>query len=261
MQQDKPYFTDYLKTLPEDMADIMGQALDETNSYFTDSPNAYEGAFTTQIGERSFCFFGPGYTNSLTVAHELGHFYGSYYSDLDELPLDLAETQSQGNEWLFLAQLTQSMEPALHEVMTSYKMFNDLATIEICVLVDEFEQRIYSEPNLDSFTAADFNRVMTEVCSNYGGEAYISYWLTDIQSYWRMVVMEAPVYYISYAVSAVAAMNFYTLYLENPEQALQAYTLLIENEEEAGFLQTIRAAGLPGPFDENFYADITKMYS
>lgn len=261
MLQDEAYLRNYLKTLPEDMKEIMQEALDESNSCFTDSPDAYEGAFTTQIGERSFCFFGPGYSNSLTVAHELGHFYGSYYSDLDALPLDLAETQSQGNEWLFMGQLAQKMDPQVYAAMCNYKLFNDLATLQICVLVDEFEQRIYAEPNLDRFTAADFNRVMTEVCSHYGGEEYISYWLTDIQSYWRDVVMESPVYYISYAVSAVAAMNLYTLYLQDPEQAVQTYRLLIENEAEAGFLQTIEAAGLPGPFDESFYADVAKMYS
>lgn len=256
-----PYFTNYLEQVPEDMADIMTGALEEDCSYFTGFSNAYEGAFTTVIGEKSFCFFGPGYQDMLTVAHEFGHFYGSYYSDLDELPLDLAETQSQGNEWLFMAYLEEEMDEEVYQVLAAYKTFNDLATIQICVLVDEFEQRIYSEPNLDSFTPADFNRVMEEVCANYGGVEYISYWVSDIQSYWRLVVMESPVYYISYAVSAVAAMNFFTMYYDDPDAALEAYRLLIECPQEAGFLETIQAAGLPGPFDEAFYLDMVKMYA
>lgn len=256
-----PYFTNYLDHVPEDMAEIMTEALEEDCSYFTESSNAYEGAFTTVIGERSFCFFGPGYHNALTVAHEFGHFYGSYYSDLDDLPLDLAETQSQGNEWLFMAYLEEEMDEEVYQVLAAYKTFNDLATIQICVLVDEFEQRIYSEPNLDSFTPADFNRVMEEVCANYGGVEYISYWVSDIQSYWRLVVMESPVYYISYAVSAVAAMNFFTMYYDDPDAALEAYRLLIECPQDAGFLETIQAAGLPGPFDETFYLDMVKMYA
>lgn len=260
-KNDKPYFDNYLQTLPQDMAEIMTEAMDSQHSYFTNYLDAYEGAFTTTIDDKPFCFFGPGYENAMTVAHEFGHYYGSSYMNLDEIPLDLAETHSQGNEWLFLGYLEADMDPDVYTVMGNYKMFNDLATIQICVLVDEFEQRIYAEPNLADFTPADFNRVMTEVCANYGGEEYISYWLTDIQEYWRLVVMEAPVYYISYAVSAVAAMNFYTMYMEDPEAAVETYRALIENPEEMGFQEAIEAAGLPGPFDESFYMDIAEIYS
>lgn len=260
-QNNSMYFDNYMDTLPSEMSEIMQEALGEQYSYFTNNPNAFEGAFTTVVEDRSFCFFGPGYQNAMTVAHELGHYYGSAYMDLNEIPLDLAETHSQGNEWLFLGYLEEDMDADVYSVMCNYKMFNDLATLQICVLVDEFEQRIYTEPNLDSFTAADFNQVMTEICANYGGEEFISYWLTDIQSYWRMVVMEAPVYYISYAVSAVASMNFYTMYADDPEMAVETYRRLIENPDEAGFLTTIEAAGLPGPFDESFYQDIAEIYS
>lgn len=258
----KPYVRDYMDTLPEGMAQSMGQGLEEGSSYFTENENAYPGAFTTVIGEQSFCFFGPGYTNSLTVAHELGHYYGSLYSDLDALPLDLAETQSQGNEWLFLGYLSEHMDAEVFAAQKNMKLYNDLGTILVCILVDAFEERIYSEPNLASFTAADFNRVMEEVCAQYGGIEYISYWVTDIQSYWRTVVLESPVYYISYAVSAVAAMNLYTMYQDDPQAAVEAYRLIIETEgEDQGFLQTIQAAGLPGPFDESVYIALAQMYS
>lgn len=258
----KPYFRDYLETVPEGMAQSMTQALEAGNSYFTENENAYEGAFTTVIGEQSFCFFGPGYTNSMTVAHELGHYYGSLYTDLEALPLDLAETQSQGNEWLFLGYLSENMDEEVFAAQKSMKLYNDLGTILICVLVDAFEERIYSSPNLKYYTGEDLNRIMQEVCAEYGGVDYISWWVTDIQSYWRMVVVQSPVYYISYAVSATAAINLYTMYLNDPQTALEAYRLLIETEgEDAGFLQTIQAAGLPGPFDESVYVALSEIYS
>lgn len=257
----KAYFTTYLDSLPETLGQGMKDAIDSGHTYFAQSDDAYGGAFTTTIGEESFCFFGPDYSNSLTVAHELGHYYGSQFGDLDVMPLDLAETQSQGNEWLFLGQLQEQMEPELYAAVLNYKMYSDLCTILVCVIVDEFEQRIYSEPELESFTAQDFNRVMEQVCQRYGGLEYISYWVTDIQSYWRYVVMESPVYYISYGVSAIAAMNLYTIYQEDPDRAVEAYRAVTESQEELGFLETIEAAGLPGPFDESVYENLVKMYS
>ena len=73
-----------------------------------------------------------------------------------------------------------------------------------------------------------------------------------------MVAVSNPVYYISYAVSAVAALEIYAIATENYDAALTAYNGLIEGiTPEDGFLGALKKAGLTTPFEEQTYIDIT----
>jgi len=251
---------DYFKTLPQqarlDMLDMF-----DGNIIITDDENAQEGAFTTAIGEdRHLCFFGPGYSNPMTIIHEVGHYYGANHTELADLPLDLAETQSQGNEWLFMSFMEEKMTPKFYEATVSYKTYNDLVTILLCVIIDEFEERVYTHPDIASLTCDDLDALMEDVCKSYGGIAFLNGIATDVQSYWRMVVVEQPVYYISYGVSAIAAMNIFTVAEEDYQKGVDVYCSLIENVVlDDGFLGNISKAGLDGPFDEDVYKKFAEM--
>jgi len=253
--------TDYLATLPENSRNEMLSMFDGNILLKRNTDGAMEGAFTTNItDERSVCFFGPGYSNIMTVLHEVGHYYGSKHNVLDDIPLDLAETQSQGNEWLFIAWLLEQERSELNQLIRDYKLYNDLATILICVIVDEFEQQVYAHPNVASLTGEQLDAIMASVCDNYGGLEFLSSVATDPQTYWRMVVVEQPVYYISYAVSAISAMSIFTQAQDGYESGVQAYVDVIEDvDTEAGFLANITEIGLDGPFDEEVYRAISQM--
>lgn len=245
---------DYLASLPESMKNVMEGALTGEDVWFSKNVNALEGAFTTQFGDRSFCFFGPGYQNSMTVAHELGHYYGGQYTDTSEIPLDLAELQSQGNEWLMMAWLEGELDQEVYEALLAYKLYENLTTILICTIIDEFEQQVYTHPNAGNLTLAQYETLMEDICVNYGGVDYIGSCVTDVQAYWKLVVLESPVYYISYGVSLVSAMNLYTMGQTDLEKAQTVYMALIEELDcEKGFLENIAEAGLPGPFDSGVY--------
>ena len=259
----KPYVASYLATLPETMQNNM---LDMFNGNIVMKDNVFgaqEGAFTTALNEeRQLCFFGPGYSNAMTIVHEVGHYYGGTYTYLNEIPLDLAETQSQGNEWLFLRYLEGEMSQKIYAALVDYRMYSDLAQILICVLVDEFEEQVYTHENIASLTSDDLDAIMESVCENYGGIDFVSVSATDIQSYWRMVVVEQPVYYISYAVSALAAMDLYTVACEDYDLAIEKYRMLNEEADpEKGFLGNITAAGIAGPFEEDIYKALYEKFS
>lgn len=248
----KNYVENYLENAPGNLRDHAHHML-EVDSLFTNSYDAMEGAFTTALGDRSYCFFGPGYANSSTVIHEAGHYYASRYADLESIPLDLAETHSQGNEWLFMAYLRKQMPLGSHNAIVNYRIYNDLAMLMICLMVDEFEQRVYTT-DLTGFTAEDFDAIMDSVCSQYFTPEYCAQNITDVNAYWRLVVVEQPVYYISYAVSSVAAMDLYTVARTDFQRAANIYQKLCEDPVlEEGFLANIVAAGLSTPFDESFY--------
>ena len=75
-----------------------------------------------------------------------------------------------------------------------------------------------------------------------------------------MVVVEQPVYYISYAVSSIASIELYTVAKNDYGAAIDIYRDLIENVDlEDGFLGNITAAGLSSPFDEEFYQEVSEL--
>ncbi len=257
----KIYVEGYLLSLPETAQNAMNKMFEEDRVVFTEEENAREGAFTTLVGMEPFCFFGPGYHNVSTVIHELGHFYAAVEGDMVETPLDLAETQSQGNEWLFTAFLKDQLPEGTYKAYVSYKLYEVIAGTLVQLAVDAFEKAVYSHPDVENLTQADFELIMAEVAQAYGGIQFFNDNITDLQSYWKMVVVESPVYYISYAVSSMAALNIYTLATENREEATNVYCRLAENDDyEDGFLAIINDAGLPGPFREDVYEDIYGMF-
>jgi len=252
------YIEQYLSAMPGSLKEHYEQMI-STDSLFATASGAMEGAFTTTVGDRSYCFFGPGYTNASTVIHEAGHYYASRYTDLGSIPMDLAETHSQGNEWLFIASLSDNIAAAQYSSTVDYLMYNNMAMIMICLMVDEFEEKVYTT-DVSGYTAADFDAIMDSVCKQYFSLSYASNNLTDVNAYWRMVVVEQPVYYISYAVSSIAALDLYSIAEKDFASAAEIYRKLCEEPlEDGGFVENITAAGLAGPFHEEFYQEITAI--
>lgn len=251
----------YLSTLPQQAREDMLDMFNGNIIMMDETPSAMEGAFTTAISdEQMICFFGPGYMSPLTAIHEVGHYYGGKHTYINDLPLDLAETQSQANEWLFMSYLEGEMHYKLYPAIVDYKLYSDLVTIIICVIVDEFEEQVYTHPDIANLTSDDLDAIMEQVCEKYGGIEFIGNYATDIQYYWRMVVVEQPVYYISYAVSAIAAIDIFTIAEEDYEQAVEIYRTLIEEVDlEEGFLGNIQNADLDGPFDEDVYVKLQAL--
>ncbi len=254
------YLNNYLDTLDKEAREQMNEIFTEERSYFTGAVESYTGAFTTSFNDAAFCYFGPGYANLNTVVHELGHYYAAQYSDLSDIPMDLAEVHSQGNEWLLMSYLRQELDSTTYVPLEAYKLYETLATILVSTMVDEFEEKVYTHPNAGNLTAEEYEQLMVDVAEKYGGLDYIGSYLTDMQSYWRIVCMESPVYYISYAVSAVAALNIHTMACDDVEDAKDTYKMLCEEaDNEKGFLWNLEQAGLTSPFDEQAYKDLADL--
>lgn len=255
------YVCKYLDDLPESAGENMNSMFQDGRVIFASKANAYSGAFTTTIAGEPFCYFSPDYDDSETLIHELGHYYGCLFTDMGEQPMDLAETQSQGNEWLFIHFLKSQLPEGVYESLAEYKMYTDIAYILCFVMVDAFEQMVYTHENAGNLTQEEYDGLMEAVAENYGGIDYIMENVLDVQRYWKMVVLESPVYYVSYAVSALAAINLFTVAEENEAEARQMYIKLIEEPvEDGGFLQNIQNAGLTGPFTETVYEQLKERY-
>lgn len=257
----KNYVNKYIASLPDSSRKMLNDMFDRERAIFTEYYDAYEGAFTTWIDGEPFCYFGPGYNNTETVIHELGHYYGSSYVEPFSAPMDLSETQSQGNEWMYINYLQQELSEELYEAVVEYRMSSDIGYIICFVMVDEFEERVYHHENAGNLTLEEYDAIMESVARSYGGIDMITSDIMDVQTYWKMVVLESPVYYISYAVSGIAAINLYTIAQSDIDSAEESLRVLMEEPlEEEGFLANILHAGLTGPFEETVYEQLYRRY-
>ena len=257
------YLVDYLDSLGDTtMGQSMRHMFENKNCVFSGKPNSHPTAFCTYLyeSEQPFCLFGSSGQSSTTMVHEIGHYYAYLVnSDLDSY--DLAETHSQSNEFLFLEYCQPQMTAEAFDVIYSYQLLNACYIIVMASIIDEFEQRVYA---LDSdvvatYTSADFDAIMEDVCKPYGGAVYVSSELADPFNFWRQVTTTSPVYYISYAVSAVAALEINALVNTDKEAAYQAYTTLAEDvTNEDGFIHALEIAGLSSPFEEETYIAIAE---
>lgn len=254
------YVQMFIQDMPESSQTAMNKMFDQ--AVFTSSPNAYSGAFTVMLGDKPFSYFGPDHAVADSVIHELGHFYGISYADQWNQPLDISESQSRGNEWMFNYFLGKCMDSEMYQAYIEYRVTTDLSYILGFVMVDQFEEQVYSHPNAGYLSLEEYDAIMEEVAEDYGGIHMISENIMDIQGYWKSVVMRNPVYCISQAVSAITAINLFTIAQEDEQDAKECYRKLMEELLVGeGFLDNISETGIDGPFRETVYRQIYERYA
>lgn len=257
----KNYLIMYLNSLEGTMGDNMRHVFENKNCVFSNNSNSHPTAFQTYLyeDEKPFCLFGSNGQSANTMVHEIGHYYASLTNN-DINNYDLCETHSQGNEFLFIKFCEGEMNQNIYSCVRSYNLVNASYVIILATIVDEFEQRVYALESVEDMTSEDFDAIMTEVCEAYGGIDWVTNNISDPLNYWRQVVISNPVYYISYAVSAVAAVEVFALAEEDYAAAITAYTQLVEGvTEEDGFLETLKNAGFTTPFEEETFKSVAAV--
>ena len=74
-----------------------------------------------------------------------------------------------------------------------------------------------------------------------------------------MVVVENPVYYISYSISAISALGLYVQADESVETARENYKLLVEDGANLSFSSALTKANFNNPFYTYAYGQIEKL--
>ena len=267
-QPTKNYLQEYINSFDNSTGDGFRHLFDNGYHIFSDDEGSYPGAFCTSFDtyDISYCYFGPGYQHTMTVTHEMGHYYASYYEN-DDAAFDLLETHSQANEALMLAFLKDHMSAGEYEFTKYYQLFNNATMILVCSMVADFEQRIYALDSLEGFTSADIDKIIDEVCEDYfgayGGSTYVENNIVDLKSYIRQVAINSPCYYISYATSLVTTLNFYADAMEDMDAAREAYRKLAEEawENTEGYVAALEYAGAANPFEESSFQTVIDLFA
>lgn len=250
----------YLATYPPEVAADMWSMFESGNLFYTNAENANAGAFTAYLYEyeRPVCYFGPDYHSGYTVVHEMGHYYAALLSNGEDVQMDIAETQSQANEWLFTEYLVRTKSKNFADAVFYYQLYSSLASIVLSSIVDEFEQNVYfyNPPK----TADDFDSLMNGICDTYGGREWLMTLFADPLTYWRRVALENPCYYVSYAYSMLVSIDFYCLARKAPSRAQEIYLELAAGDMGGlTYPEWLRSVGLATPFDKTLYESIAAL--
>lgn len=247
------YLSNYFNTLSPDMKAGMEHMFENNNYIMTDAEDAYAGAFTANIGD-PFCFFGPDSQTVFVLVHELGHYYADLCMEEELMSYDLAETQSQGNELLFLGHLKSELSDEVYKALVYYQLYNFTNVIIQSTIFDEFEEYVYNLQDVSGYTTEDYDRIMYDILQSYAVDDPYDIIPEGMLWLWKNVGIESPVYYLSYAVSATAALNLYGQSVTDYEAAVEAYRKLQEEVTyETGFKGALENAGITSVFEEQSY--------
>lgn len=256
----KRYVDGYIDSFTPALAENMSSMFEKDVMVIGTANGAYQGAFTTYLSlyEEPIAYFASGSMDALTVIHENGHYAAFCSLGSSNLPgLDLCETHSQGNEWLFISYLGDRLDPAVHEALTLVRLLNGLNVVIYATVVDECEELIYTANT--PYSAEEYDTLIDSVIASYG--SYVQESFPNLRNYFKMVAVNSPVYYLSYATSELASMSLYQIAEEDFETAIGAYTALVETvTPDSRFLASLNAAGILSPFEEETFVKLTEVF-
>lgn len=263
-------------------ATFIGDSFKENANYILNngyirygSSNAnIDGAFTAYLYASSLdepiIYFGPSYQDIMTFIHEFGHYNNFKVNKATNLSYDLAETHSQGNELLFLAWLdkndtTHIYSNNLMRAIHLSEVYEALTTVVLATMVNEFEYRVYT--STEELTSASFDTYYREAGDALGGYDEIMECLYQENNgkqidYWKLVTIENPAYYISYAMSKIPSLEIYSIAKEDLAKGRNSYkkTYTLDNNLKlTNFLGVLESAGLYSPFSQEAFTLIEKL--
>lgn len=255
------YIGGYINSFDNSLQQKMKNMYEKEAIRFAVSVNSMGTAFANYSSyyDEAFTFFGSGYQDIMTIIHEMGHYISFDAYSLGNMGYDLAETHSQGNEWLMLYYLKDKMPSQMVYDMAFYlRLANGFSTILGATIVDEFEYRVYTAE--EPIQVGEFEDLMEGVLEHLGMPKRLAddYY----QGYVQRVTISSPVYYMNYATSEIASMGFYAIAnLQGYEVAQEVYRALQEDcDISKPYGQILKDIGLSSPFEEQTYKDLKASF-
>jgi hypothetical protein len=125
--------------------------------------------------------------------------------------------------------------------MYSYTVCDMLDSMLVGCLYDEWQETVYKNPTM---SIDERNDLFVSLSNEYGLSSYTEY-------EWTMVPhnFESPMYYISYAVSAAAALDLWKQSLTDRDGAIDRY-MRLSASYDYGFRDTLNELGFDDIFEE-----------
>lgn len=199
-------------------------------------------------------FLSRNYQDLMTLTHEFGHYNaGEVFGGVSSL--DLSETQSNGNELLLLSFMKNSnlIDPSVAEAFVCDQLSKHINDVLLGCSVNELENFVYTS----EFDQTTLENKWEEILTKYGADVSRNH-----QDYMYQVLLNYRGYYISYAVSGIAALQLYAKAVQDFTAAKNSYkSIFTKDSQNEKFKLSLENAGLIDIFEEDAYKTITEALS
>lgn len=260
LDQIEPYFAEIDPKISENF-----KYMRQYHLYNIDSlPNKMDAGYTVSLYSYAvpFIFNSPygNYNDFRTMIHEFGHANVDYTHptravyDTFGNSLDTLEIHSQGMEALFTEYHDDIFGEKQGKAFTDFTIYSMASSVIEGCLLDEFQRYAYENP--DS-TLEQLNTKYKELCGEYSIEystdvAYSYDWTEISHNY------NSPMYYISYATSALSSLDLWIKASNDRESAISAYKSLIDCGAYTPYIESVEDCGLRNIFKPGVVSDIAE---
>lgn len=192
----------------------------------------------------------------IDTIHEFGHFNETFHCAQHDLwadfNIDVGEIHSQGLTLLF-TEYSDELFGQYGEVFSRIIVWNMLDTIADGCLYDEFQATVYQNPDM---SLEEINQLYKQLSQQYGYQ-----YDDDDEGYdWIQIShnFQNPLYYISYATSALSSLDLWLLSLEDRDRAVDVYLELAALSLSLPYRQTIEEVGLRDIFRSKTIPDMAE---
>lgn len=260
-------------TLPilTDISSLINDAytiFDKYKLYSIDSGEGrYGGSFMTSLDFNKSAYLFLSCSNSeqdyYTLAHEFGHFTNglavpNYNPVAVDGCYDVFEIHSTGLEGLFGLKAESIFKDRLNDA-NSLNICDKFYSIIDGLVYDDFQRAVYENPDM---TLDEINEIFDKTYEEYGVKQFYEEngpgYVDALKYEWTLVHhnFDDPMYYVSYATSAFAALQIFTTGLDNYKKAVKIWeNIVLSNPYVDGYMKIVSDAGLKTFNDEEAVYD------
>lgn len=183
------------------------------------------------------------YQDYIDTIHEFGHFNETFHCAQHDLwadfNIDVGEIHSQGLTLLF-TEYSDELFGEFGGVFNQVVLWDMLTTVTDGCLFDEFQATVYQSPDM---SLEEINCLYQQVAQQYGcpyeGDGAECYdWIEISHNF------QNPLYYISYATSALSSLDIWLLSVEDRDKAVDIYLDLAALSLSLPYRQAMEEVGL-----------------
>ena len=221
----------------------------------------YQGSYTTSLYSvhKPYIFVNSGdnLEGISTLTHEFGHFVNDLYEE-EKYPdyilttgnYDVLEIHSSAFQLICTNLYPDIVNAEEAEAGQKYVVSSELDSICEGCIFDEFQRKAYENPDM---TLDELNEMYKEICESYGQSVP-----NGLQYSWVMInhSYESPMYYISYAISALSSLEIWMISQDDMDKAFDCWLQILQENDEQDYEKIMKDTGLTSFMDSKGVLEI-----
>ncbi len=256
----------------QEMSPETGEFFDFLSKYelydLETKPGKRMGGYMTRFPEYKAPFIFSNFNGTEAdvdvLTHEAGHAFQGYLAmrsipvaDLTGSTAEINEIHSMSMEHFAYPWMESFFGEKSEKYITAHLM-GALCTIPYLVSVDEFQHRVYENPDL---TPSDWKKIWREIekkympWRDYDGNEFLEeggFWMQ------KQHIFLYPFYYIEYALAQICAFQYYGRMKEDRSAAWEDYLRLCRAGGTKGYYELLEIGNLLNPFKDGTVEKSTK---